>query len=264
MRRVADVKGVRWVRLFYLYPETIDDALIELLAQPPARRAVRGHAAAARGRRDAQAHAPRPRQGPAEARRRAPARQASPGSRSARRSSSATRARPQAEFDELCEFVEWARFEHAVRLPLLGRGDVRGPRAATARCRALVAANRRAQAHGAAARASRARRTARSSGREIEVLVEGPSEEHELVDEGPARGPGAGDRRQRVPVRGRGSRRRDAPRARSCRRATGTWSASCSTSRAPEARWHARVALKVLGAGAETALAVSASARLRT
>ncbi len=32
---MADVKGVRWVRLFYLYPETLDDALVELLAQHP-------------------------------------------------------------------------------------------------------------------------------------------------------------------------------------------------------------------------------------
>src|ERR1700733_3168883 len=35
IRRVADVKGVRWVRVFYLYPETLDDALIELLGQHP-------------------------------------------------------------------------------------------------------------------------------------------------------------------------------------------------------------------------------------
>ena len=32
---VADVPGVRWVRVFYLYPETIDDALVELLAEHP-------------------------------------------------------------------------------------------------------------------------------------------------------------------------------------------------------------------------------------
>src|SRR5579859_5212471 len=35
VRRVADVAGLRWVRLFYLYPETLDDALVELLAQHP-------------------------------------------------------------------------------------------------------------------------------------------------------------------------------------------------------------------------------------
>jgi ribosomal protein S12 methylthiotransferase len=35
VRRVADVAGVRWVRLFYLYPETMTDGLVELLAQHP-------------------------------------------------------------------------------------------------------------------------------------------------------------------------------------------------------------------------------------
>jgi ribosomal protein S12 methylthiotransferase len=35
VRRVADVPGVRWVRLFYLYPETMTDGLVELLAQHP-------------------------------------------------------------------------------------------------------------------------------------------------------------------------------------------------------------------------------------
>ena len=35
VRRVADVPGVRWVRLFYLYPETMTDELVELLANHP-------------------------------------------------------------------------------------------------------------------------------------------------------------------------------------------------------------------------------------
>src|SRR6185503_21366215 len=35
VRRVAEVPGVHWVRLFYLYPETIDDALVELLHAHP-------------------------------------------------------------------------------------------------------------------------------------------------------------------------------------------------------------------------------------
>ena len=35
VERVADVPGVAWVRLFYLYPETISDRLVELLAQHP-------------------------------------------------------------------------------------------------------------------------------------------------------------------------------------------------------------------------------------
>ena len=35
VRRVADVAGVHWVRLFYLYPETLDDGIIELLGGHP-------------------------------------------------------------------------------------------------------------------------------------------------------------------------------------------------------------------------------------
>jgi ribosomal protein S12 methylthiotransferase len=31
VRRIADVRGIHWVRLFYLYPEKLDDELIELI-----------------------------------------------------------------------------------------------------------------------------------------------------------------------------------------------------------------------------------------
>ena len=142
--RVADVKGVRWVRLFYLYPETIDDALIDLLANHPARRAVRRHAAPARGRRDAQAHAPRPRQGPAEARRRAHARERSRTSSSARRSSSATPARRTRSSTSSASSCSGREFEHvgvfrysdeetcASSATLDGKVPRTSPRAATA------------------------------------------------------------------------------------------------------------------------------------
>lgn len=35
VQRVADVPGIRWVRLFYLYPERLTDSIIELIAQHP-------------------------------------------------------------------------------------------------------------------------------------------------------------------------------------------------------------------------------------
>ncbi|HXK19882.1 MAG TPA: 30S ribosomal protein S12 methylthiotransferase RimO [Polyangiaceae bacterium] len=35
VKRIADVPGLRWVRLFYLYPEKLDDELIELIASHP-------------------------------------------------------------------------------------------------------------------------------------------------------------------------------------------------------------------------------------
>src|SRR6185295_5354063 len=35
VRKVADVKGLAWARVFYLYPEKIDDALLDLFANHP-------------------------------------------------------------------------------------------------------------------------------------------------------------------------------------------------------------------------------------
>src|SRR5690606_28663751 len=35
IRRVADVPALRWLRVFYLYPERLDDELIELFAHHP-------------------------------------------------------------------------------------------------------------------------------------------------------------------------------------------------------------------------------------
>ena len=69
------------------------------------------------------------------------------------------------------------------RLPLLRRGDLRRARAWTARSRALVSANRARKL--LALQRSIAREKNRALvGRELEVLVEGPSEEHELVMKG--------------------------------------------------------------------------------
>src|SRR5690606_1280044 len=35
VQRVAEVRGLHWLRIFYLYPETITDGLIELLDSHP-------------------------------------------------------------------------------------------------------------------------------------------------------------------------------------------------------------------------------------
>src|SRR5690606_6870450 len=35
VRQVADVPGLRWLRIFYLYPERLDEDLIELIAHHP-------------------------------------------------------------------------------------------------------------------------------------------------------------------------------------------------------------------------------------
>ncbi len=196
-----------------------------LAREPPARRALRGHAAAACGRRDAQEDAARARQGPAEARRRAPSHRdprphlphrvhRGPPGRDGRR---VRRARGLREVGAL---------RARRRLPVLGRGDVRRPRASGQGARARRG-QPRAKAHGPAAQdrpreeqgahRARARRARRGTERGARPR-----------DEGPPRGPGPGDRRLRLPLR------RRVPR----RRATSTSSGSCSTNRrrAPRAR----------------------------
>ncbi len=108
--RIADVPGLRWVRLHYLYPEKLDDALIDLLAEHP--RVVPyvdmplQHAADAMLRRMHRGHGgARLRELVERLRARVPGlvfRTAfivgHPGE-------------TDAEFDELCEFVEWAQFD---------------------------------------------------------------------------------------------------------------------------------------------------------
>ena len=176
------MQGVRWVRLFYLYPETLDDALIELLANHP--RVVPyvdmplQHAADAMLKRMRRGHG-KDRQKRVVER----LRETIPDLTFRTAFIVGHPGETDAEFDELCEFVRVGALRARRRLPLLGRRDVRGATRSTARCRALVAANRAPQAHGAAAQIAREKNRA-LVGRELDVLVEGPSEEHELVMKG--------------------------------------------------------------------------------
>ncbi|MGA7120734.1 MAG: 30S ribosomal protein S12 methylthiotransferase RimO [Polyangiaceae bacterium] len=181
VRRVADIRGVRWVRLFYLYPETIDEALIELLAHHP--RVVPyvdmplQHAADAMLARMRRGHGQgRQRRVVERLRRAIPAltfRTAfivgHPGE-------------TQAEFDELCAFVEWARFEHAVVFRYSDE-ETCSASSLEGKVAPLVAANRARKLMALQRRIAREKNQA-LIGRELEVLVEGPSEEHELVMKG--------------------------------------------------------------------------------
>src|SRR5262249_51522607 len=110
VRAVADVSGIHWVRLHYLYPETLSDELVELMADHP--RVVRyvdmplQHAADAMLRRMRRGH----------------------GGERLRRVVTRLKSRiptltfrtafivghpgeTDAEFKELCDFVEWAEFD---------------------------------------------------------------------------------------------------------------------------------------------------------
>lgn len=178
VRRVADVRGVHWVRLFYLYPEAIKDDLIELIAHHP--RVVPyidmplQHAADAMLRRMRRGHG---------------------GDRLRRLVSVLKEKVPDLtfrtafivghpgetdeEFKELCAFVEWAEFDRVGVFRYSDEETSRSfalpdkvpARVASSRHRRLMALQRRI-AH---------KKNAALVGKELEVLVEGQSDEHEYV-----------------------------------------------------------------------------------
>jgi ribosomal protein S12 methylthiotransferase len=181
VRRVADVDGVRWVRLFYLYPETLDDALVELLGQHP--RVVPyvdmplQHAA--------DTMLARMRRGHGQDRQRRVVerlRKAVPGLTFRTAFIVGHPGETQAEYDELCAFVEWARFEHAVVFRYSDE-DTCAAHGLEGKVPALVAANRARKLMAMQRRIAREKNKT-LIGRELDVLVEGPSEEHELVMKG--------------------------------------------------------------------------------
>ena len=181
VRRVADVKGLRWLRLFYLYPEAIDEALIELLAGHP--RVVPyvdmplQHAADAMLKRMKRGHG-KDRQRRVVER----LRKAVPGLTFRTAFIVGHPGETQAEFDELVEFVQWARFEHAVVFRYSDEESC-AAHALGDKVRPLTSANRARKLLGLQRRIARDNNRA-LIGKELEVLVEGPSEEHELVMKG--------------------------------------------------------------------------------
>ncbi len=178
VRRIADVEGIRWVRLFYLYPEKLDDSLIELLADHP--RVVPyvdmplQHAADGMLRRMRRGHGgARLRTLVERLRKRIPNlvfRTAfivgHPGE-------------TDAEFEELAEFVRWAEFD---RVGVFRYSDEPSARAHAFadKVPAKIAGARARQILSIQRKISRKKNRA-MIGREVEVLVEGPSEESELV-----------------------------------------------------------------------------------
>jgi ribosomal protein S12 methylthiotransferase len=181
VRRVADVKGVRWVRVFYLYPETIDEALIDLLANHP--RVVPyvdmplQHAADSMLKRMRRGHG-KDRQKRVVER----LRTAIPNLTFRTAFIVGHPGETQAEFDELVAFVEWARFEHAVVFRYSDEETCSAHELA-GKVKPLVAANRARKIMALQRRIAREKNRA-LIGRELDVLVEGPSEEHELVMKG--------------------------------------------------------------------------------
>ena len=178
VQRIADVPGLRWLRLFYLYPEKLDEELIALLADHP--RVVPyvdmplQHAADGMLRRMRRGHGGRRLYDLVERlRSRVP--------RLVFRTAFIVGhpGETDAEFEELLEFVRWARFD---RVGVFRYSDEESCRSssfadkvpakvAAARARKLMSVQR-----GISKQNSRA-----LVGSELEVLVEGPSAESELV-----------------------------------------------------------------------------------
>lgn len=178
VRRVGDVRGLRWVRVFYLYPETIDDALVDVLANHP--RVVPyvdmplQHASDAMLKRMRRGHG-KDRQKRVVER----MRKSIPDLTFRTAFIVGHPGETDADFSELVSFVAWAEFE---RVGVFKYSDEETSASTTqdgkvpartihARWRKLMAAQR------AIAR----RKNKALVGRELDVLVEGPSEEHDLV-----------------------------------------------------------------------------------
>ena len=178
-------KGLSWARVFYLYPEKIDDALIDLLANHP--RVVPyvdmplQHASDAMLKRMRRGHG-KDRQKRVVERMRASIPElvfrtafivGHPGE-------------TDQDFEELCEFVKWARFEH-VGVFRYSDEETAASNAQGGKVRTVVTANRWRKLMGLQRKIAREKNKT-LVGRELEVLVEGASEEHDLVMMGRHRG----------------------------------------------------------------------------
>lgn len=185
VRRVADVKGLRWLRVHYLYPETLDDGLVELLGQHPVvlpyvdmplqhaadgmlRRMRRGHGGE-RLRRVVE----RLRAGVPDLVFRTAFIVGHPGE-------------TDEEFQELCDFVSWAEFD---RVGVFRYSDEETSLSETLpdKVGGRVAENRHRKLMALQRKIARKKNQA-LVGQTVEVLVEGSSDEHEYVMMGRHRG----------------------------------------------------------------------------
>jgi ribosomal protein S12 methylthiotransferase len=181
VKRIGEVKKIRWIRIFYLYPETIDDELVELIAHHP--RVVRyvdmplQHAADAMLKRMRRGHG-------LDRQKRVVAnmREKIPGLTFRTAFIVGHPGETDAEFEELCEFVKWARFEHVGVFRYSDEESCRSygmpekvqKRIAATRNRKLMTLQRKIARE----------KNQLLIGHELDVLVEGESDEHEFVMQG--------------------------------------------------------------------------------
>ncbi len=185
VRAVADVKGLRWLRLFYLYPETLTEELVELIAHHPVVVPYVDmplqHAADSMLKRMRRGHGgPRLRRVVDTLRTKVPNltfRTAfivgHPGE-------------TEEDFKELCDFVAWAEFD---RVGVFRYSKEEGTRSGDmdTEVPSKVSAARHRKLMSLQRPISRKKLKA-MIGREIEVLVEGESDESEFLLEGRHRG----------------------------------------------------------------------------
>jgi ribosomal protein S12 methylthiotransferase len=181
VKRIGEVKKIRWIRIFYLYPETIDDELVELIAHHP--RVVRyvdmplQHAADAMLKRMRRGHG-------LDRQKRVVAnmREKIPGLTFRTAFIVGHPGETDAEFEELCDFVKWARFEHVGVFRYSDEESCRSygmpekvqKRIAATRNRKLMTLQRKIARE----------KNQLLIGQELDVLVEGESDEHEFVMQG--------------------------------------------------------------------------------
>jgi ribosomal protein S12 methylthiotransferase len=181
VKRLAEVRGLRWIRLHYLYPETLTDELIELLSQHervlPYIDMPLQHASDAILRRMRRGHG---------------------GKRIYEVVERLKRAIPdvvlrtafivghpgetETEFDELCRFVKWAEFNH---MGVFHYSDEPGTHSHTldGKVEAATIRSRARKLMTLQRKISRQKNRA-LLGQSRWVLVEGPSDEGEWVMEG--------------------------------------------------------------------------------
>jgi ribosomal protein S12 methylthiotransferase len=178
VQRVADLPGARWVRLFYLYPETIKPGLVELLAHHP--RVLPyvdmplQHASDPMLKRMRRGHG-------IDRQRRVVDRLRTdiPGLVFRTAFIVGHPGETDADFDALVDFVTWAEFDRVgvfrfspeEDTPSGQMDDVVPAKVANARARKLVAAQRPISR----------RKTKALVGQEVDVLVEGVSDESDLL-----------------------------------------------------------------------------------
>jgi ribosomal protein S12 methylthiotransferase len=178
VQRVADVPGVHWTRIFYLYPETMNDALIELLAHHP--RVVPyidmplQHAADGMLRRMRRGH------GGARLRRLVTRLKENVPDLTFRTAFIVGHpGETDDEFKELTDFVSWAEFDR-VGVFRYSDEETSASAAMEGKVPTRVAQSRYRKLMNLQQRIAH-KKNAALIGRELEVLVEGTSDEHEYV-----------------------------------------------------------------------------------